>query len=541
LEESDLSRKDKPKVSVIIPVYNVETWLDECMVSVVNQTFTEFEVILIDDGSTDGSAEKCDEWAERDDRISCIHKRNEGPSKTRNMGLHLAKGEYVSFVDADDWLDVTFLEKLHSAAEGEDADIAECDFYRYNNKTGEKTIRLCYGCIGQSYTWEERLVYGNTAIWKCLVRKKLLEVNEIEFPDCHSEARAVYGLMVVLANKIVNVREPLYYYRRLRTASLSEKPQIRSNEDAVMGIQAMKILLDNFKKRGLYTQYELCLEHAVKYKLSDLLSATLTRRDKEEFETYYREYHSFIEQNFPDSRNDVYVNLGGYNLNRIVWDMNLLHNPYCRFNFSSIISIMHPVSEQIICTHKNKYRETMLQRDIQSLFFDILEEMSPRFLIMDFLEERFDIVQLLGGGCITKSDAYDGAEMDINIGRVILRDSDECWNLWQNSCLAFIEKIRQYIAPGNIILVRNHLSEKVGDIEQQIYFENLKEIQSINRLLDVYYDFFCEHCPETKVVKTHGRICYFTDQMYEYGAIPPHLNEIVNRDISAEIERTISY
>lgn len=534
-----MNRNEKVAISIIIPVYNVETWLDECMESVVNQTFVDFEAILIDDGSTDGSAKKCDEWAKKDDRIISVHKENEGPSRARNVGLHMAKGEYVSFVDSDDWLDITFLEKLYSAANECSADIAECDFYRYNDKTGKKTTRLCYGCMGRPYTREENLVYRNTAIWKCLIRKELMEANGIEFPVCHSEARAIYGLMAMLANKIVNVREPLYYYRRYRIGSLTEKPRIRSDEDAIMGIQSMKILLDNFKKRGLYMQFAPWLERAVKYKLSDLLAATFTRRDREEYKTYYCAYHSFLEQNFPDSKNDVYVNLGGYNLNRIVWDMNLLHNPYCRFNFSSIISIMHPVSKQVGCDHKNKYREIMLQRDIQSSFFNILEEMSPRYLIMDLLEERFDIVQLVGGGYITKSDAYEGAELEINIERIISRDSDECRDLWQSSCRAFIDNVKRYIEPGNIILVRNHLSEKVGDLERQVYFENLEEIQSVNQLLDVYYDFFCKCCPEAKVVKTQGLVCYFTDQMYEYGAIPPHLNDIVNREIAAKIEKII--
>lgn len=534
-----MNNNGNPKVSIIIPVYNVEAWLDECMVSVVNQTFSDFEVILIDDGSNDGSVQKCDGWANTDNRVICIHKENEGLSKTRNMGLHMAKGEYVSFVDSDDWLDVTFLEKLYSAAKECSADMAECDFYRYNDKTGEKTVRLCYGCMEQPYNQEENLVYRNTAIWKCLIRKELMEANEIEFPDCHSPARAIYGLMAILANKIVNVKEPLYYYRRFRSDSLSEKPQIRSNEDTIMGIQAMKILLDNFKKRGLYTQYASWLEHAVKYKLSDLLAATFTRRNREEYVAYYRTYHFFIEQNFPDSENEAYINLGGYNLNRIVWDMNILHNPYCRFNFSSIISIMHPIAGQISCNHKNKYRQTMLQRDIQSSFFDIIEEMSPRYLIMDFLEERFDIVQLADGGCITKSDAYDGAELDIIEQNIILRSSDECWDLWRSSCRAFIEKIIRYIEPENIILVRNYLSEKVGNLDRQVYFENLDEIRSVNQILDTYYDFFREYCPEARIVETRGLDCYFTDQMYEYGAIPPHLNEIVNREIASRIEGVI--
>ena len=100
----------KAAISIIIPVYNVSEWLDQCLESVVNQTFSDFEVILIDDGSTDGSGQKCREWAEKDCRIRLISKSNEGPSKARNLGLQKAVGTYLAFLDADDWIDSRYLE-----------------------------------------------------------------------------------------------------------------------------------------------------------------------------------------------------------------------------------------------------------------------------------------------------------------------------------------------------------------------------------------------------------------------------------------------
>lgn len=102
-----------PKVSVIVPIYNVEKYLDRCVASIVGQTIEEIEIILVDDASPDNSPAMCDNWAERDGRIKVIHKQNEGLGLTRNAGLKIAKGEYVAFVDSDDFVDLNMMELLY--------------------------------------------------------------------------------------------------------------------------------------------------------------------------------------------------------------------------------------------------------------------------------------------------------------------------------------------------------------------------------------------------------------------------------------------
>lgn len=116
------------QVSVIIPVYNAEKYLKECLNSVISQTFHDFEVIIVDDGSTDASGKICDEYAFKDKRIKVIHKKNEGLIRARKEGIQEAEGQYISFVDADDWVDDDFLETLICSIKGNQADIAiiEC-------------------------------------------------------------------------------------------------------------------------------------------------------------------------------------------------------------------------------------------------------------------------------------------------------------------------------------------------------------------------------------------------------------------------------
>ena len=126
-------------VSVIVPVYNVETYLEECIKSIVNQTYKNLELILIDDGSTDSSGEQCDSWAEIDNRIKVIHKENGGLSTARNAGLDVAKGEYICFIDSDDFVTENYLESFINAINDSGAQIAFCDI------TSAKLAEVAHG------------------------------------------------------------------------------------------------------------------------------------------------------------------------------------------------------------------------------------------------------------------------------------------------------------------------------------------------------------------------------------------------------------
>ena len=129
--------KKKSKISVIVPIYNVEPYLHRCVDSLLLQTYQDFELILIDDGSTDNCGMICDEYAALDDRIRVIHKLNGGLSDARNVGLEIATGEYIAFVDSDDWVARDYLECLFVTLCETGADICECNLIK---TTGEKNI-----------------------------------------------------------------------------------------------------------------------------------------------------------------------------------------------------------------------------------------------------------------------------------------------------------------------------------------------------------------------------------------------------------------
>lgn len=114
-------------LSVIVPVYQAAEYLDCCVESILAQTFSDLELILVDDGSTDGSAARCDRWAAADSRVRVIHRENGGVSAARNMGLDAARGEYVAFVDSDDWVEPQMYENLLAAAREYDCAVVLCD------------------------------------------------------------------------------------------------------------------------------------------------------------------------------------------------------------------------------------------------------------------------------------------------------------------------------------------------------------------------------------------------------------------------------
>lgn len=125
-------------ISIIIPVYNVESYLEKCLISVCHQTYVNLQIIIVDDGSTDKSGEICDRFSKKDSRIVVIHKTNGGLADARNVGLSIAAGDYIGFVDSDDWIELNMFEKLHSFAISYDLDIVAARFITENEKGGNE-------------------------------------------------------------------------------------------------------------------------------------------------------------------------------------------------------------------------------------------------------------------------------------------------------------------------------------------------------------------------------------------------------------------
>lgn len=173
---------NSPKVSVIIPVYNVDHYLEQCVNSILGQSFGDFELILVDDGSKDQSGAICDEYEKKDVRVKVIHQQNAGSSAARNTGLKVANGIYILFVDADDWVDSNHIESMVETAERESADVVFCGFfYEYPRKRvvfdNRPQSSAGRGVVIESF--KNRLHAG---VQYKLIQRSLLVDNQLSFP-----------------------------------------------------------------------------------------------------------------------------------------------------------------------------------------------------------------------------------------------------------------------------------------------------------------------------------------------------------------------
>lgn len=248
-------------VSIIVAIYNIENYLGACIDSILAQTYTDIEIILVDDGSTDKSSAICDEYAKKDTRITVIHKKNGGLSSARNAGLDEANGEYVSFIDGDDSIHKTFIEILLRMCEENQCDISMCDYLKTKSdsillepqKSKAFAVldkkRLMDNCAGIGGEYEKYAV-----VWNKLYKRSLY--NNIRFPEgkLHEDIYVTYRIYW-LANKLCVTNLYLYYYLQ-RTDSLMGK---RYDVARLDSLEAHKLKKDFFKEQGLDDAYKSTL------------------------------------------------------------------------------------------------------------------------------------------------------------------------------------------------------------------------------------------------------------------------------------------
>lgn len=223
----------EPFLTIIIPVYKVqEDYLYQCLNSVANQTDSAFHAILIDDGSPDRSGQICDTYAEKDHRFSVIHQSNKGVSEARNVALRMVNTEWVAFVDADDWLETTFVESLHMGQDEYEADIYIFDYFNeFHGQSLRKQLRDTAGILDEKWKRQIQLApfhflsmdgkkvpYVAHAVWNKMFRTSLLATNKIFF-ECKAkrgEDSLFLARALLSSERICYLNIPLYHYRRQR-------------------------------------------------------------------------------------------------------------------------------------------------------------------------------------------------------------------------------------------------------------------------------------------------------------------------------------
>lgn len=223
------------KVSVICPVYNAERFLRRSVDSVLSQSFGDFELILVDDGSTDGSGRICDEYASGDSRVKVIHKSNGGVSSARQAGMDVACGEYFIHIDSDDWAGADWLGRMYQTAKDENADVVCCDFYQVF-KDREELSRQCHPEYSQAMI--ARAVAGGRmahSLWNKLVRRSVFDAYGLFFPAemTVAEDAFVCQSLFIRGVKCAFCKGVYYYYDRFGNVSALTRSKYRKSLDSI--------------------------------------------------------------------------------------------------------------------------------------------------------------------------------------------------------------------------------------------------------------------------------------------------------------------
>ena len=225
-----------PELSIIVPIYKVEKYLDECIQSILGQTFTDFELILVDDGSPDACPQMCDAAAEQDSRVRVIHQKNGGLSAARNTGIEAARGNWLGFVDSDDFVAPDMYEKLYHAAVNAGADCAMCSVHLIHEDGSWMDTLQHWKVYGGGYTGEDILktiTWQNNApylvAWNKLYRREVFRT--LRYPVGRiNEDVFVFAELFDTIKMVACVEQPLYFYRQ-RTGSIMQSKCTLRNLD----------------------------------------------------------------------------------------------------------------------------------------------------------------------------------------------------------------------------------------------------------------------------------------------------------------------
>lgn len=254
------------KVSVIVPVYNVEQYLPKCLDSILAQTYQNLEIVLVDDGSPDRSGEICDQYAERDSRIQVIHQENRGASAARNRGLDAATGDWIGFIDSDDWIDPEFYETLLQTAVEYDAEIACCGF-DYN---GAKMIRDEPVTVFQGREIFYQLLtrkYGASSLCNKIFRKDLKTyLRNREDIQLNEDLAASY-VVCQKVERMAFANQALYHYTTRKSGCVTHY----TPEDNHLAVQLAEERAE--EQKGDAIAYNLCLRHCVTMRLREINQA----------------------------------------------------------------------------------------------------------------------------------------------------------------------------------------------------------------------------------------------------------------------------
>lgn len=283
------------KISVIVPIYNVEKYLRQCIDSIINQTYKNLEIILVNDGSPDNCGAICDEYSSKDERIKVIHKKNGGLSDARNVGLEIASGDFISFVDSDDWIDIDTYEIMMNNIIKYNANIAVSNInYVYDEKSKPKYDEENIHIFNREEAMNELIHDGlvQAVVWNKIYKKELLDNMQFKVGKLNEDEFFTYKICA-RAEKIVYIPNILYQYRQRENSIMSNYSIKRLD-----GVEALYERLQFIRKEfpHLYVQDKLIFCYACIYHYQMILRNRINDKQSKNILINYRKSIKFYKK-----------------------------------------------------------------------------------------------------------------------------------------------------------------------------------------------------------------------------------------------------
>lgn len=293
-------------ISIILPVYNVSKYLEECMKSIINQTYKNIEIIVVNDGSTDESDYICEKYKKLDNRIKVIHQKNQGLSAARNTGLNYCKGEYISFIDSDDYVKPDFIEKLYKSIKENNTNISVCgytDLYTDNTLKSAGISEYNELHTGKKFLKDRGL---NTVVWNKMYDASIWEKLRFDVGKLHEDLFIMHKIMY--NEDIVSVVKEDLYIHRIRTDSITGKRFDIKRANDIIEVSENRLSFFVDKEKSLYN---MCLVELIE-KLRDSYVSTYVYGDKK---IYIKELGDMIRRARECYKEYIFHNEGTYKCN----------------------------------------------------------------------------------------------------------------------------------------------------------------------------------------------------------------------------------
>lgn len=537
-------------VSVIVPVYNTEKYLEECIRSIVGQTFQKLEILMINDGSADGSGSICRKWEKLDQRIKYIEKQHEGQGIARNLGIRLASGEYLIFVDSDDYIDKDLVRIVYEYMKKEHADMCVYAHYWTGDKTNKKL--LGYKTVQGQNAEEHKELLGNMTPIMCdkMYSSRLIKDTNIAMSNRICEDLVLNAQLYMKAEKVCMLDIPLYYYRYKREGNLSTNYERYSEVE-----ESISELINIFQREGNFERYWIPLYEISFNMMKDILFRLKRREDLEvpvEVKNRYLEFWNaykgclgkwFSEYLCMELQKKNYMLIGSYNL-RVIIHTLLLDEDFLKedYGYSSMISLMSdPVDMKLPWEgfqFKNAYREKCVRQDIEKSFFQNAGFKNIDCIIMDLLDETADLIEVHPGRYIAESEFLKELDLpEIQMCRRIPFLSGQRRVLFQDYVKKFADKVNHTGIP--VILVKNFLCEKhsaYADVFTD--YEQIGQIRKINQELEWCYQKLSGCLSHAVVVDaSEFQEFVFTQEDFPFGCEPFYYNHVYYQRMAIQMGR----